>query len=160
MPIVLIRHSAYVHAYIKSLLSALSLCRDRKDGFVVERVMRDSRDLGIIPTCFLCEFGQVAWVPILKTPMRLLNSAVISGVGEQDRLDMWKSVGSKEALIFPYFSYPSMQCSCKINPPLTILLIQLLSSFQSLDPLLCICTMKTSSQLGLVEPHKVVTRGP
>lgn len=47
-----------------------------------------------------------------------------------------------------------------INPPLAILLIQLLSSFQSLTPLLCICTMKTSSQLGLVGPHMMVTRGP
>lgn len=114
MPILLIRRSAYVHVYIKSLLSALSLCRDRKDGFVVERVMRDSRDLGIIPTHFLCDFGQDALVPILKTPMHLLNSAVKSGVSEQARLDIWKSVGSKEALIFPYFSYPSVKWGCKL----------------------------------------------
>ena len=71
--------------------------------------MRDSRDLGIIPTHFLCDFGQVAEVPILKTPMHLLKSAVVSGVGQQARLDMWKNVGSKEALIFPYFSYPSVK---------------------------------------------------
>lgn len=59
MPVLLIRHSVYVHVYIKSLLSALSLCRDRKDGFVVQTVMRDSRHQGIIPTHFLCDFGQV-----------------------------------------------------------------------------------------------------
>lgn len=88
MPVLLIRHSGYVHVYIKSLLSALYLCRDRKDGFVVEKVMRDSRDLGTIPTHFLCNFGQVIQVPILKTPMHLLKSAVMSGVSEQDRSDM------------------------------------------------------------------------
>lgn len=48
----------------------------------------------------------------------------------------------------------------KINPSLAILLIQLLSSFQSPAPLLCICAMKTSSQMDLVGPRKMVTRGP
>lgn len=86
MPVLLIRHSGYMHVHIKSLLSALYLCRDRKDGFVVEKVMRESRDLGTIPT--LCNFGQVAQVLILKTAMHLLKSAVTSGVSEQDRSDM------------------------------------------------------------------------
>lgn len=49
----------FEHVCIKSLLSALSLYRDRKDGFVVERVIQDSRDQGIIPTHFLGDFGQV-----------------------------------------------------------------------------------------------------
>lgn len=49
--------------------------------------------------------------------MHLLNSAVISGVSEQARLDVWKSVDSKEALIFPYFSYPSVKWGCKLILP-------------------------------------------
>lgn len=49
----------FVHMCIKSLISALSLYRDRKDGFVVERVMQDQRDQSIIPTHFLGDFGQV-----------------------------------------------------------------------------------------------------
>lgn len=88
MPILLIRHSRYVHVHIKLLLSALYLCRDRKDGFAVEKVMRDSRDLGINPTRLLCNSGQFTQVLILKTPVHLLKSAARSGVSEQDRLDM------------------------------------------------------------------------
>lgn len=60
---------------------------------MAEKVMRDSRDLGFIPARFLCDFGQITQVPILKTPMHLLKSSAISGVSEQDRLDMGRRGG-------------------------------------------------------------------
>lgn len=78
--------------------------------------------------------------------MHLLKSAVISGVSEHARLDTERREVSKEALSFPYFSYPSVKWGCKLI-------------FHSLPSWFNFCTLSKACPIGHLD-YKDISDGP
>lgn len=105
VPGLLIRRSAYIRVYIKSLLSALPM--QRQEGWFcgwesdagLKRWGYYSLHTSsvILGKSHRSQSWNDQWIHLTE----------ISGGSEQARLDLWKSVGSKEALTFPYFRHPS-----------------------------------------------------